>query len=399
MSQCFNLLVLIFIIPLFCIAQTKEELQERRNNLNEEINYTNGLLSEISKSKSNSIVEITTLGKKIEIRQEIINSIVAELNLIEKIITKKKDALLLLEEEIALLKNDFSSLVQQAYKSRNNYDKLLFILSSKDFYQAYKRIKFIQQYSKQTKNQANKIQKKQSIIELKIIELNHNKINKENLLTQREKEKAKLNNEKIKKNDFVESLYQQESNLLKTIKEKEKATAKLEAAIEVIIKEEIRKAKERASKNNKSDIYSLTPEAKKLSDDFSNNMGKLPWPVKKGIIINEFGIQPHPVLPGIKTNNNGVDIATNKGSVARSSFDGEISAVIVIPGANKAVIIRHGEYLSVYSNLSDVFVKKGEKIKVKQEIGLVYTGENTQIHFEIWKGTTKLNPSDWLFFE
>jgi len=397
MFRCFNLLVLI--IPFFCFAQTKEELQEKRKKLNKEINYTNELLSEINKSKSNSILELTTLGRKIEIRQEIIISIIAELDLIEKIINKKKEELLLLEEEVALLKNDFTTLIQQAYKSRNTYDKLLFILSSKDFYQAYKRIKLIQQYSKYTKNQATKIQKKQSLIELKIIELNNNKINKENLLSDKKEERSKLNNEKSKKDNFVESLYQQESKLLKTIKEKEKAAEKLESAIEKIIKEEIRKAKERASKNNKSDIYSLTPEAKQLSDDFSNNMGKLPWPVEKGIIINEFGIQPHPILPGIKTNNNGVDIATNKGSVARSSFDGEVSAVIIIPGANKAVIIRHGEYLSVYSNLSEVFVKTGDKIKIKQEIGLVYTGENTQIHFEIWKGTNKLNPSDWLFFE
>jgi septal ring factor EnvC (AmiA/AmiB activator) len=192
--------------------------------------------------------------------------------------------------------------------------------------------------------------------------------------------------------------------LRKQLEEKQRAKKKLDKAIDDLIRKEIAAAKKKATASGKknvtsSNVFSLTPEAQKLSSNFAGNKGKLPWPVEQGNISERFGEHPHAELKGIMVKNNGVDIRSVPGTSARSVFDGEVSGVINIPGSNSAVIIRHGEYLSVYSNLSSVSVKKGDKVTTRQKIGQVYYDKDegySEIHLEIWKGTTKLDPALWL---
>jgi murein DD-endopeptidase MepM/ murein hydrolase activator NlpD len=226
---------------------------------------------------------------------------------------------------------------------------------------------------------------------------------KNKLLVTEQGQREQLTLEREEKNKSVQTLSKKEKELQKTLKEKEAAAKKLQQAIESIIAEEIRLANERASKTGgvavKSGLFALTPEEKIISDNFLSNRGKLPWPLEQAIISSTFGEHPHPVLKNVKTQNNGIDLLTQAGSEARSVFNGVVTRVMNVPNNNNVVIIRHGEFLSVYSNLDQVYVKIGEKVATKQKIGTVFTNKadsKTELHFEMWQSKTLLNPEDWL---
>jgi septal ring factor EnvC (AmiA/AmiB activator) len=281
----------------------------------------------------------------------------------------------------------------------------MFILSSENFNQAYRRIKYFQQYSSYRKKQVEMIQQTQKIINNKLSTLNNQKTEKVVLLTQKEKEKKKLSIEKEEKDNTISKLKKKEKNLSAMLKKKQREAEKLQKEIEKIITEEIRKSKIPEVKENKTAVdkkpntISLTPDESIISNNFEINKGRLPWPTEKGVISSSFGEHPHPVHKDVKIKNNGIDILTNKGSYARSIFNGVVTAVISTPNGKKAVIIRHGEYLSVYSNLDDVIVSKGAKVSSKQKIGSIALNSeesSTELHFEIWKNTNFQNPQPWL---
>lgn len=397
----FLLLGLLFISVNFSFAQTKNELEKKKKNLQKEISYTNKLLKETRKNKDHSLEELLNLKSKINARSNLISAMGAEMRLINQQISKNTTDINTLEKELVRLKKEYAKIIYYAFKHRSTYDKLMFVFASKDINQAYKRLKYIQQYTEYRKTQANEIVKTQLYLKEKIAELE--KINQEKtvLMSLEEQEQQKLALEKAEQENIVEKLQGKEQELKQKLKKKEAAARKLQKAIQRIIEEEIRKAREAAKKNGTTTKgFPMTPEAIKLSNSFASNKGKLPWPVAQGVITARFGKHPHPVLKEIIINNNGIDISTTKGSTARALFGGEVSSVAIIPGEGKVVMIRHGEYLSVYSYLSDVFVKKGDKITTKQELGVLVNdaGKNkTKIHLEIWKGMTKLNPEYWIY--
>lgn len=397
----FLLLGLLFISVNFSFAQTKNELEKKKKNLQKEISYTNKLLKETRKNKDHSLEELLNLKSKINARSNLISAMGAEMRLINRQISKNTTDINTLEKELVRLKKEYAKIIYYAFKHRSTYDKLMFVFASKDINQAYKRLKYIQQYTEYRKTQANEIVKTQLYLKEKIAELE--KINQEKtaLMSLEEQEQQKLALEKAEQENIVEKLQGKEQELKQKLKKKEAAARKLQKAIQRIIEEEIRKAREAAKKNGTTTKgFPMTPEAIKLSNSFASNKGKLPWPVAQGVITARFGKHPHPVLKEIIINNNGIDISTTKGSTARALFGGEVSSVAIIPGEGKVVMIRHGEYLSVYSYLSDVFVKKGDKITTKQELGVLVNdaGKNkTKIHLEIWKGMTKLNPEYWIY--
>lgn len=393
------LIVLLMSIPLF--GQTKEELQSKKKKLQEEIEYTNKLIQETKKGQTSSMDELVKLNKKIEARQEIINTILEEIGLLDKQIEKNKTVIASLEADLQQLKEEYSKMLYYTYKNRSSYNRLLFLFSSDDFNQAYKRLKYLQQYTSYRKRQAQLIVKTKESIDKKIEYLETVRNEKQVLLSSLENEKQNYNREKNEQEDVLTNLKQKEKELLKELRRKQRTAEKLQKAIEEIIREEIRRAREAAARaGNSSKGFPMTPEAQQLSMNFSANKGKLPWPVNQGIITGDYGTHPHPVLKQIQVKNNGIDISTNSGSMARAIFDGVVSKVLIIPGEGKSVLIRHGEYLSVYSYMSEVFVKAGDKITTKQELGLL-VGDNvnskTSIHFELWKGMNTLNPSYWLF--
>jgi murein hydrolase activator len=395
----------LILSALFSFAQTRKELENKRAQLKKEIEESTRLLQNIRKEQKTSLNELVTLNKKINMRIELIRNINDEIGLLNTQIGEADSGITRLEDELKKLKEDYAKMIYFAYKNQNAYQRLMFLFSSDDFNQAYKRLKYLQQYSIYRQHQAGLIEKTQTELTERKAKLQEKKKTKMGLLGHEESERKNLTSEKNEQLVLIGSLKDKEKKLRTDLADKQKAEQKLNKAIEDVIRREIENARKVAAAAGKKNITATnalasTPEAIKLSNDFAGNQGKLPWPVDQGVITGTFGDHPHPVLKGIITKNNGIDINTRKGAMARSVFDGSVSGVVTIPGANKAVIIRHGEYLSVYSNLEEVYVKTGENVTTKQSVGLVHTNEEeakTELHLEIWKGTTKLDPSGWLF--
>ena len=399
-----NILLIILALGSFvAIGQNKNELESQKKQLLRDIEFTNKLLNETEANKKATLGELNLLSSKINKRQQLINTILREVDYVQAQINETRGIVQSLEDDLKRLKDEYAKMLYYTYKNQSQYDRLMFILSSEDFNQAYKRIKYFQQYSKHRQQQAKAIEATKIALESRTEELAEKKMKMAYLVEDKEKEKIQLSTEKEEQDKMVKTLKQKESQLKKDLKQKQRDAKKLEQAIARIIEEEIRKAKEKAAKNNTTTTtksgFALTPKELELSGQFADNEGKLPWPSERGVITSSFGEHPHPTLPSIKIENNGIDITTDKGTKARAVYEGTVSAVVSIPGAHKAVIVRHGEFLSVYANLEEVSVKMGDKLSVKQEIGLVVTGredDKTVLHFEIWKGATKLNPAKWI---
>ena len=405
--------VLLCFSSVFVLAQSKEELQDTKEQLQNEIKLTNDLLNEAKKEKKTSINRLSTLKRKITARDEMINTLVIEIGLYAKGIQQLEQEVFITEESIVLkqvelqsLKEEYAKLIYHAYHNRGGYDRLAFIFTAHSFHQAYKRIKYFQQYSQFRQQQVKLIKEKEVELETELLSLKQNKAMllvekniKAKVLGNTEREKQKLDSEKGEQQSLFNDLAKKEKQLKTELKEKEQQAKALDVQIRKIIEEEIRKAKE-ASASTGTPFFSMTPEQKELAENFTTNKGTLPWPVERGVITERFGKQKHPVLAGIETYNNGVKITTEKGASARAIFDGTVSRILNIPGAGKAIILSHGDYFSVYNNLSDVFIAAGQSIKTKQEIGLVSTNSSTNetiTELQIWKGNKKLNPAQWLY--
>lgn len=381
----------------------KKQLENEKKRIEEEIRYTNELLSTTKKTRQASVNELHIINSRITKRESLIRNISNEIGNIQNTIGQDESQILELQNTLQKMKNEYAKMIYFAYRNRNSINRLMFILAAEDFNQAYKRMRYFQQYSSYRKSQAIRIKAADEKLHNHISLLENQKTQKELLLGEKELEKNKLAKEKEQKSQSVAQLKKKEKELLNTLKKQEKAARRLQEAIEKIIAEEIKKAREASKgtsvKAKPGDYFELTPEELELSNSFASNAGKLPWPSERGIIAGSFGEQPHPVLKGIKIKNNGVNILTSKGAIARAVFKGKVTRVMSVPNYNKVVIIRHGEYLSVYSNLQDVTVKMGDEVNTKQSIGTIFTNpedDETELHFELWKGKILLNPSDWL---
>ena len=408
-----SFLFILLLITYLSFGQNKDVLKQQQIALEKEINYTTSLLNKTTENKKSSLVYIDYLDKKISSQERLLQLLNIEQNLLKKQIFKLENKILenensinAAEKEIIELKKEYAEIIYSLQKNKNERNDLMFIISSETFNQAYKRILFLREYSRARKTQALQITKNQDSLA----------INKQRLFSQKELIKSKkeqnlklisnkkksLNKVLISKDEkktAVSKLQKSEQIFLKKIKDQQKKSRKLEQKIKKIIEEEIRLAREKI-KRDKDNKISLTPEAQLLSDKFSANKGKLPWPLEQGLIIQKFGKQKHKVFGNIETFNNGINIATNKNAIIRSVFDGKISRIFFIKGEGKAVLINHGEFFTVYSGLEEVKVKLGDHILAKEEIGKVLTRENddrTELHFEIWQGYDKQDPSAWLF--
>jgi septal ring factor EnvC (AmiA/AmiB activator) len=394
-----SIVFLFLASTLGLFGQGKEELQKERNELNKKIELTNQLIKETQQKQSSKQQTLVLLNKKVGYRDQLIKNYNKEARELERNIKNNESEIQAQELELQSLKDEYAHLIRQAYKNRDNYDQLMFIFSAESFNQAYKRMKFIQQYTQYRHKQAEAIKSKSKALEELNVSLLSKIEEKKVLADQVNSEKSQLQEDLNKQQLALNSLKQDEKSLKKQLKEQEDQRKRLNKAIDRIIAEEIKKTKKA---NDGS--YTLTPEAKELSDNFSKNKGKLPWPVEKGVITSAFGIQNHAFLPGIKVENNGVDIATEEGAAVRSVFSGTISAVLDFQNMGKAVIINHGAYRTVYSNLNEVFVTQGQVVDVKQTLGTVMTNKQsgkTESHFEILyidsKGEfVKQNPALWI---
>ena len=391
-------LILLMLLSVESFAQTSVSTLKKRKEQNEkDIAYTNTLLKNTVKNKKVSLGRLSLLNQRINARQELIKSIGIEISHIGKEIDEINSEIEDLEEELDKLKKQYAKVIVYAYKQKNSYEKLLFLLSSKDFNQAYKRYKYLQQFSEYSRKQGINIGKKRKNLDTKALELKKVKVEKEILLSQKTDENITLTNEKGEQAALVQKLKKREKQLRDDLRKQKRYTQKLEKEIQRII---ARQAKLATKSKKGSGKYGLTPEEKVLSANFGSNKGKLPWPTKTGFISEKFGEHPHPVLKHVRVRNDGVNITTDEKSDCRTIFKGEVTHILSMPGLNNVIIIRHGEYFSVYSNLATVNVKKGDIVNSKEKIGVVYTDKaqsTTVLKFQLWKGSTKLNPAIWLY--
>ena len=418
------LLIVLFILGsgLSAFSQTsRSELERRKKALQNEIDITNKLISETKKNKKLSLSQLNILNKKLDDRKRLINAIQQEVNLLNSSIQNDGQRILELQTDLNRLKTSYGKLIRQAYLTRNQESALMLLFSAHDFQQAYKRLYYLRKYTSYRREQALLIEETQRELDGRVKQFKTDLSTKRDLLGSEEREKKELNIEKKEQEQTLSGLKKKEKTLKKDLEKKRADARKLDGSIQRIIEREIAKERSRAEAKSKAKSEAnrkkavsegkpvpetpkepemrVTTETRALSGKFESNKGRLPWPVDRGVISESFGTHPHPVLKGISTNNNGINISTNVGASVKSIFAGEVSGVISIPGANMAIIIKHGEYLTVYSNLASASVSKGQKVNAGQSIGIADrddSGNKSESHLEIWNGKTKLNPADWI---
>ncbi len=376
-------------------SQSIADLQKKKQDAAKEIQTTTRLLNEIQQSQKASLNRLQLLNNQINQRNTIISSIGGEINLYNGFIGNNQMVITMLDSDIKQIKKEYSELIRSAYRNRNAYDQMLFLLSAENFNQAYRRYIYLKQYTDYRKNQAEIINSIQRVLSEKTVKLEELKSTKQQLVNETRQETQQLAGEKSQKDKELQKLQKEQKTLRQKLDQQRKVEQQLENEIQRIIEEEARKTKTKPSEG-----FALTPEQKLIGESFVQNKKRLPWPVERGIITEHFGIHQHPVLSNVQIKNNGINISTEAGAKVRAIFNGEVSRVFGITGGNTAVIIRHGKYMSVYSNLREVTVKKGDKINTKQEIGTVYTdaddGNKSTLKFQIWLESQKLDPEQWI---
>ena len=400
------------LLSLSVFSQTKDKLKKQKSTIEKEISYTTNLLNKTKDNKIKSLSYLRLLDKQISIKESLLKTLNIEISLLNKQIRKTERSIIETQQsivdeqqELVLLKGEYAKMIYACFMEKGTRNDLIFIISSEDFNQAYKRMVYLKQYASFRKNQVDKIiesQKNLAIKENALTKKNNQLVleseSKMNLIVVKKQEINSISDAKKEKQELVKNLSKSEKVFKQQLKDKQESAKVLGDEIRKIIAEEIRKSREKAEKKNKG--FALTPEAMALSTDFNNNKGKLPWPLEKGVIIQAYGKQKHTVLAGIETFNNGIDIVTDANMNIRAVFDGTVSRIFFIKGEGKAILLNHGEYFSVYSGLKEVSVKVGDKMLSKEKIGVVFTQEiegKTELHFEIWKGYDKQDPSKWLF--
>ena len=398
-----NFIIFLVLTLNFCgngysQSTSQKQLEARRLKLEKEIKEANSILT-ITNNKQKSVSsQVEDLRYKINIRKNLIRVTNDQANLLSRLISKNSKEANQLKAQLELLKKDYAEMVVKSYKSKSIHSRLMFLFSSENFKQAYKRLQYYEQYKLYQKNQAE-------IIKSKSLELNQ--LNTELKLQQAEKKALIEKNREV--NLILEEELKQQNILISDIKKdigkyrasinkKQREIEKLDKQIEKLIKEAI-VASNREKGSKRSSSFTLTPEAKALAASFESNKGKLPWPVKKGIVKVKYGTQPSPIDPSIKIRSNGIRIATEPAAKVKAIFKGEVLAIHLVKRGNPSVLIRHGNYISVYKNLSKIYVKKGQIIKTNQEIGQVFTNPNSGesiLNFSLFKDGSTQNPMYWI---
>jgi septal ring factor EnvC (AmiA/AmiB activator) len=399
----FLFILLLVVMPGIVFAQkTKKELENRKKKLQDDIEYLNNLLEKTTNSKESSLGVLMTVNRKISLQEQVIETVTKEIDIIQSQIKAANDTINSMEGRLSDLKKEYARMVVDAYKTEKGFNKLSFIFASKDFEQAALRMRYVQEYQEYRHRQALIIDSTSKEVNKKVARLEKKKEEKKQLLESVQSERSTLDAEKKDQQKIYDELKGKEKQLRRELADKQKASQKLDASIRKLVEEEIRKSNASTKTSKKTDSKTmelkLTPEAEKLSENFESNKGKLPWPVVEGVIFRPFGT--YSPMPGITMTNNGIDITTSKGAIARSVFEGTVSVVTEDPSLGKIIIIKHGQFYSVYVHLKEVFVKAGDKVQTKQTLGTIQYDEQNQmadLELEIWKGQNKLDPQDWLF--
>jgi septal ring factor EnvC (AmiA/AmiB activator) len=397
LSKTAFLLLIFSIIPLNAqnYEARQKKLEAQKISLTKEISQINSLILDSRKKSKNLANELEDIQLKISVRDKLININNSQLNNLTNIIYNQTEKISDLEKELIKLKEEYEQIIYSSYKKKSTQMKLMFLFASENINQAFKRFQYFKQYSKYRKKQADKIVLIQIQISQTIDSLQIRKNNKQKIIDENREVKETLTKEKQLQNTLFKNLLKNQKNYALEINEKEKQTRLIDNEIQKLI----RLAIAESNKNNNSTNFALTPEGRLISTNFQANKGRLPWPLKQGVVVRRFGTQPHPVVRTTTINSNGISLATSPNSVAYSVFDGEVLSVYGFSGGNPGVLIRHGKYISNYQNLSSIFVKKGDKINANDEIGIVFTNESTGktvLKFNIFNELKPENPTIWL---
>ena len=401
--KAFKLFFFVFLVALFSNvassnAQTRKQLEEKRKKLKQEIIKVNKLLFTEQKKEKNALDALADLNKKIGARTDYIQSINKEATALSSEIIQNEKEISTLTKKLLSLKKDYADMIFKSYKSKSKQSQLLFLMSSQSFQQAYKRVKYMKQYASFQKKQGEEIVLQTNIIKKLNDSLLYKKQAKDTLIKTETEEKQKIELDKKNKEKLVSQIKKKENKYIREIKSKQKEERKIAAQIDKIIKEAIAKSNAKTG-NKKAPGFALTPEAKALALKFEQNKGKLPWPLKSGLVVRKFGKQAHPTLRGITITSSGLHIATDKGATAKSVFNGKVLAIQVLTGGKKAILIQHGNYITTYNNLETLTVNKGDTVTTGQVLGKIFTNKvtgKTILIFVLHKETQRQNPSSWL---
>lgn len=419
------IILLTAILVLFCGTasgqnKSSSQLKKDKQKLEQEIANTQNLLKKTEKNQKASLQQIAVLRQQINNREKLITALNDEILQMEEQQALNQDLIQNLQKKLEYMKADYAQVVYMAYRNRRLMDKVTFILAADDFSQMFRRMRFYTVFSQNVRVQSEKIAKTQEELKQKNEEIIALKEAKLNLLSGKETEIKQLESDRRQKTKNAEQLKKQSQQLAAELKKKQAQRKSIETAIKNAIAAEVAAANAKRAAANKGKsgtgststaskgststnprataTVSLTPEEMTLNNSFINNKGRLPWPVVKGAKVSDFGHYPHPDVPSVMVENHGIDIMVDAGTSARAVFDGEVTAILDIMGT-KVVMVRHGEYITVYQNLASVNVKKGSKVTTKQNIGTIAknASSNTyELHFEVWKNNSNLNPNDWL---
>jgi len=383
-----HIIMFLFVCP--ARGQSKAELEEQRRKTLEEISYVDNLLKQTGKEKTESLSHLKIIGNKLNLRESVLRDLKSEIDLLNKRIELNSLALEMMENDLGVLREDYARSVLNSYKTGKSYNEIIYILSARDFNQGYKRLKYLQQIAKYRRNEAEIISEIKDQVEASRRKLENDLRNVSELRGREEQQRSLLKSEQSRRQKMVQSLGNKEKQLQKELEERKRIAKRIESEIEKLIEEERRKAA-------RADI---SPEESSLGAGFSENKGRLPWPVDKGVITGQFGTHTHPVLKYVTENNPGVEITSYGETPVRAVFNGEVARVFAIQGANMTVMIRHGKYYTVYQNLVNVRVKAGEKVTTGKVLGNVYNekdeGNSAILKFMIFDETVKLNPELWI---
>jgi septal ring factor EnvC (AmiA/AmiB activator) len=400
----------IILLGVFCVsfsnAQIRKDLEDRRRKLIRDIQLTSNLLNRTTKTKAAALDRYITLRKQIQQRELLVSTLRKEIEFTDLSMNRATDVVESLTGDIDRLEKEYGELLRQAYRRKKNSSDLGFIFSAESINQGFQRWQYLKQYDEYRKKQAQLILETKKTLTIKKTQLQETKIEKEGLIASVEKQANILNAELGDKSKLLRTLRKDEKRLKSELRKKRTDHEGLNKAIEKAIRKDMaaRRKNERDKKPNKKDVNKKPQRddeiaLKRLTGDFRNNRGRLPQPVKNGVVTRRFGKQQHPTLPRVQITNNGIDIRTEQNAKVFAVFEGKVVSKQFIPGYQNMLIVQHGDYYTVYSNLGEVFVKKGDQVGTMENIGTVAMDRKSnvsEVHFEVWRDKARLNPEDWV---
>ena len=389
----------LILIPVLSLAQDKKAaLEAQKKLLQQEIVQINALIKTSAKKRANVLTQVETVQLKMDRQDALIQLTNRQINRLNQEININLRNIEKLRTELTSLKKDYAEMVVSARKNKSTQNRLMFLLSSESFWQAYKRMAYMKQYAAYRKQQGEQIAAKTKALQQDNTDLVAQRKDKKQLIEENRKAQKELDSIRKRQSSLVLELKKRERNYSAQIKKKQKQQEAIDKEIARLIREAIAASNKKAG--TKTGNFVLTPEAKALAASFASNKGRLPWPVEKGIVTQRFGTQRHPVVRTTTIKSNGVSLSVPAGASARSVYEGIVLNIVQFKGSNPIVLIQHGNYITSYKNLSKVYVKKGARVTAKQAIGQIFTNKDTGktvLQFSIFQNTTPQNPALWLY--